>query len=265
MGSRVNSLASGIFCLIVAAASYSAELLPYKAVYKTNALGIDVTLDQTLSLSDGHYELLNKASVFIVGLEERSNFTIENDQVIGEHFTYKLTGLGNRKREVIFDPENGLIKSLKKKTWTELPYSPDILDRLSQQAQLRLELMRASELPETLTFTVVDGATAETRELVLAGAEILDTRAGKLRTIHYRQIHDNPEKRKSDICLAVDYDYLMVQTIHVEKDSTIKILLQSAKIGDEEVVGLDPTEAAIASNQIFTVDAVATDETAATE
>ena len=210
------------------------RLRTYAAEYKTTAMGLDMTLKRTLSREGQVFTLINKGSVLIASLEERAQFTLTDGRIRGETFNYRLKTLGSRKREVRFLPEQGVIRSLRKKQWTEHPWKPEILDRLSQQEQLRLDLMASVEPPPKLVFTVVDGAKVEDKVMVFVGAENIDTPLGALATVHYRQLHDNPNKRSSDVWLAPELDYTMVRTVHVEDGSEISITLNKITFTAED-------------------------------
>jgi len=219
--------------LIVAAQASALELVPYHARYSTTTMGLDMTLERTLSRDGGHYTLSSEGSVFLASLAEKAHFTLTNDRIRGQDFSYRLKGLVNRRREVVFQPEDGLIRSLRKKKWTEHPWAPDILDRLSQQEQLRLDLMGAPEPPRDLTFRVIDGPRVRERILRLVGREALDTGLGTLDTLHYRRVFDEDSDRSSDIWVAPELDYLMVKTVHLEGNTRIEInLLDTSLAGD---------------------------------
>lgn len=201
-------------------------LTPYTANYSTTTMGIGMTLERTLTESEGRYTLRNEGGVFIAKLKEVAHFTVQDGQIQGQDFLYKLGGIVDRRREVKFLPESGKIQSLRKKRWTEHTWSSDILDRLSQQEQLRLELMASDSPPSTLQFRVIDGPRVRTRTLELAGRESIETPLGVLDTVHYRQIREDDDNRTSDIWVAPELDYFMVKTVHREKNSTITIELK---------------------------------------
>ena len=69
---------------------------------------------------------------------------------------------------------------------------------------------------------------------------VIETPVGGLNTVHYRLIHDEPDERSSDTWLAVDHDFLMVRTEHVEKGSKTVIQLHSATIEGQAVSGAVP-------------------------
>ena len=213
----------------------------YTAEYTTKVAGLSVTLTRTLAEENGRYHLTQGGEKgFMVKLSEDSHFYVEGNQIVGERFVYQLSGVSNRRREVLFDEEAGTIRSLRKKVWTEHPWSPDVLDRLSQQEQMRLTLLLAETPPERISLSIVDGPKIKLRHFDLIETSVLDTPMGALETLHYRLIHDEPDKRSSDAWLSVDHDFLMVRTQHVEKGSETVIQLERAAVGGQAVIGQAP-------------------------
>ena len=212
-------------------------LTAYQARYHTTTMGLGITLKRSLIEQDGVYTLSNTGELIVAGISETAHFKLAEGNIRGIDFVYELTGLVKRRREVQFDAERGIIRSLKKKTWTEHPWQPDILDRLSQQEALRLALMNAESAPALLEFTVIDGNRIKAHQLEWVGDEKLATEVGELDTVHYRQIHEDPKTRASDIWLAKDFDYLMVRTRHIENDTPVDITLIDASIDGAAVIG----------------------------
>lgn len=231
-----------IGALLVAEAAFAERALSlYTAEYKTTMSGLGVTLTRTLTEEDGRYYLTQGGKkAFMIKLSEDSQFSVKGDQIVGERFVYQLSGVSNRRREVLFDEEAGTIRSLRKKEWTEHPWSPDVLDRLSQQEQMRLKLLLAEAPPERISLSIVDGPKIKLKHFDLIETAVLETPVGALNTVHYRLIHDEPDERSSDTWLAVDHDFLMVRTQHVEKGSETLIQLQSAAVGGQAVSGWAP-------------------------
>ena len=220
-----------------ATVTHTNVLRPYQARYHTTTMGLGITLKRSLTEQDGVYTLSNAGELIVAGISETAHFTLAEGSIRGIDFLYELTGLVKRCREVQFDAERSVIRSLKKKTWSEHPWQPDILDRLSQQEALRLALMNAETAPALLEFTVIDGTRIKTHQLEWVGDEKLATEVGELDTVHYRQIHEDPQKRASDIWLAKDFDYLMVRTRHIENDTPVDITLIDASIDGAAVAG----------------------------
>ena len=113
----------------------------------------------------------------------------------------------------------------------------EVLDRLSQQEQMRLKLLRAETPPARISLSIVDGPRIKLKHFDLVETAVLETPVGALNTVHYRLIHDDPSERSSDSWLAVDHDFLMVRTEHVEKGSETVIQLEGATIAGQAVSG----------------------------
>ena len=213
------------------------DLSLYEATYTTKVIGLSVTLNRSLTRDGDRYHLSQAGKTFMLSLSEDSHFTLEGEQIIGEDFVYQLGGVSKRRREVHFDPDNNIIRSLKKKEWTEHPWSPNVLDRLSQQEQMRLQLLRADSPPERISLSIVDGPRIKLKHFDLVEAGPLETEVGILNTVHYTLRHDDPSERSSDAWLATDHDFLMVLTEHTEDGSKTVIRLQSASIEGTPVTG----------------------------
>ena len=237
-----------VWLLLIALASFAnttkgSELaLPtYVAEYQSEVSGMDVTLTRTLTEENGQYRLNQSGQkTFLVKISEDAKFSVENDRVVGDHFVYQLSGITKRRREVIFDKNAGVIRSLRKKKWTEHPWAEDVLDRLSLQEQWRLILLNADTPPELVPLSVVDGERIKPKEFELVETVLIDTPVGRLNTVHYRERRDDPEKRRSDTWLAVDHTFLMVRTEHVEDGSKTVIELVSGAVEGKPISG--PTE-----------------------
>ncbi|MAL96032.1 MAG: hypothetical protein CME40_13230 [Haliea sp.] len=214
-----------------ASASATAALLkPYKAAYRTSARGMSVTLDRELKRDDeGSYTLTNGGSLLVVGLHEVAVFRVEAGHIQPRSYIYQGTGLINRRREVHFTPGSDVVRSLYKEEWYELPYSPGTLDRLSQQEQVRLDLLQRDEPRQTVSVSIADGKRVKDYELTYVADEILDTPLGPVNTLHFERLHDDPE-RESDIWLAPAWDYLIVKTIHVEDDKPVEMIISAGSI-----------------------------------
>ena len=213
------------------------ELKPYTAQYVTKAKGISLTLDRKLQRNDeGVYSLSNGGSKFIAGFQENSSFRVEESRIVPASYVYQGTGLMNRRREVQFTPGADTLRSLYKEKWYELPYTRNTFDRMSQQEQMRLVLMQDETPKETVIVTVADGKRIKDYQLDFVAEEVLDTPLGKVKTLHFERLHDDPD-RKSDTWLAPDWDYMMVKTVHVEDGSPVTVKLVSASIDGVAIKG----------------------------
>ena len=217
--------------------AHASELSLYEATYTTKVIGIKVTLNRNLTREGDRYHLSQAGKTFLLKLNEDSHFSLNGNQIVGEEFVYQLGGVSKRRREVLFDQQNGTIRSLKKEEWTEHPWSPDVLDRLSQQEQMRLKLIASETPPERISLSIIDGPRIKLKHFDLVETGALDTSVGTLNTVHYTLRHDDPSERSSDAWLATDHDFLMVRTEHVEDGSKTSIEIQSASVEGTPVTG----------------------------
>lgn len=222
-------------CPVAAMADTPATVLsPYEATYRTKAMGMTMTVERKLVPEASGYRLSSVGSSFLASLTEIAHFDLKEGRILGKDYSYELKSLVRRRREVVFQPEQGIIRSLRKDVWTEHPWSPDVLDQFSQQEQLRLDLRAAARAgdtrPQELSFKVVDGARMKTRVLELVAEETLSTPLGDLLTLHYRQRRAADSDRSSDVWIAPSLDFMMVLTQHREDDSLIEIALESVSV-----------------------------------
>ncbi len=103
---------------------------------------------------------------------------------------------------------------------------------------MRLQLLLADEPPERISLSIVDGPRIKLKHFDLVEAATLDTPLGALKTVHYRLMHDEPDERSSDTWLAVDHDFLMVRTEHVERGAKTVAELKTASVAGNPVSGI---------------------------
>ena len=202
-------------------------LTPFEATYDTRALGMSMSLSRKLELEGDTYTLSSFGKNMLLTLSERSSFTIEDGQVLGQQFKSESKALKTQRRAVNFDQPGGVIDSMKQGKWTQHEWQPGLLDRFSQQQQIRLTLLGADTPPEQLAFTVVDGPKISEKIWQRVEAEPINTPLGRLEVVSYREVHDNPKKRASRIWLAPELQYLMVKTEHIERSSKIRVNIES--------------------------------------
>ena len=214
----------------VEASAPGLQLKPYTAQYITKTRGLSITIDRKLiRKADNSYELTSGGSKIIAGFQESSRFSVQDSSIVPMAYTYQGSGLMNRRREVKFTRGADTLQSLYKEKWYELPYTNNTYDRMTQQEQMRLRLMREITIPESLVLTVADGKRVKNHQLQLVGKEKLETPMGLIDTVHFKRLHKKPD-RKSDIWLAPKWDYLMVKTVHVEDGSPVEVEITKATI-----------------------------------
>lgn len=213
-----------------ATATGTASLKPYSTVYKTTARGLSIKLRRDLTIDrDGQCRLTSEGSLLVVGLSEVSRFNLTEGRIEPRSYVYQGTGLISRRREVHFTPDSSVIRSLYKGEWYALPDIGHTLDRMSQQEQMRLNLLRQADAPREMMFTVADGRKVKDYTLALIGPERLQTPMGDIDTLLYERQRDTDE-RLSQLWVAPDWDYLVVKTLHIEEGKSVEANLISAEI-----------------------------------
>lgn len=212
-------------------------LTPYDAVYKTSTSGLSIKLRRSLSMDEnGDCRLTSEGKLLVAGISEVSVFALDEDRIEPRSYVYQLNGPVSRRREVHFDKDSSVIRSLYKKEWYELPKTGETLDRMSQQEQLRLSLLNDPSPKEDILFHVADGRKVKEYRLMYHGEERLETPMGWINTLHFERDHDDPD-RHSGVWIAPDWDYLMVRTVHIEDGKTIEANLISAQLSGAAVSG----------------------------
>jgi hypothetical protein len=209
---------------------------PYTAQYKTSAHGLSLTLKRELIVDrDGNYTLTNGGSVFVAGFDEKARFRIEGSRIIPKSYVYQGKGLMNRRREVQFTEGSDTLRSLYKEKWYDLPYTERTLDRMSQQEQLRLSLLNDPTPGEDFVVSVADKKRVKEYTFVYVGEETLKTPLGTVDTLHFKRIHDDPD-RKSDTWIAPEWEFMMVRTVHIEDGKPIEGMITELSLDGKKIV-----------------------------
>ncbi len=210
-----------LMSLLIFGPADAVPLRPYEVLYDTRALGLSMTLKRSLSSSDDGFVLRNKGKNVLISIDETARFSIQDGKILGQQYKSKRRTLLTQRREIIYLPKDKLIRSRKDKIWTELPWQINLLDSLLQQEQLRITLLTSKSPPPTLDFRVIDGDKVNKKKWEFVAVETIETLLGPLEAVHYRAIHKNPGKRRSNIWLCPNLDYLMIKTEHEERGTPI--------------------------------------------
>ncbi len=210
-------------------ASGETELSTYKAQYRLSRGSLTLNVTRELKESgDGGFTLSQGGKNLVASIHEMSAFRVEGSRIVPKSFIYQLSApFVKRRREIHFTPGASTIRSLYKDTWYDLPYTEGTLDRMSQQEQLRLFLLNDPTPKEDFTVPVADGKRIKEYEFAFVAEEMLQTALGELRTLHFRRVHDDPD-RQSDTWIAPELGYLIVKATHIEDDSPTELLITSA-------------------------------------
>lgn len=145
----------GVFMILLFLVSQTActatRLPPYEATYTTKLRGIKVKGTQKFeTIGKDTYKLSWRAKALWMRLDEWSEFKVIDNQVIPISYHYTRKGLGSdRPIHVLFDWENMLVNASKADKKYQFALQPNVLDRLSYQVQMQIDLI---ESPEAIDF-----------------------------------------------------------------------------------------------------------------
>ena len=158
---------------ISAVTAQAAELQPYQARYTLDwASGVSFSGDaiRTLRQQGDSWVLETNASALFASLSERSLFTL-NPQIQPQQYHFKRKVLGKKRQaDLSFDWQRGEVtNNVNDKPW-KMAIQPGILDKLSVQLQLRLDLKAGKK---TLEYQVADGGHTKTYRFAVEGEELI--------------------------------------------------------------------------------------------
>jgi hypothetical protein len=104
-------------------------------------MGMTLDLKRSLTKEADVYTLSSRGKNVLINMKESAEFRISEGRIEGIRFDSKVKALKTTKRSVRFNRVDGVIDSMKRGDWTQHQWAPHVLDRFSQQQQLRLTLM----------------------------------------------------------------------------------------------------------------------------
>ena len=154
---------------------------------------------------------------FLIFWDERSvssDLVYEDQRLLPSHYRHDRRGTGRDYREeILFDRPNDRIVTTYGKEEKELDYETDIIDGLTMQLQMMLDLQRGIERP---SYRIVDFNRLKTYEFSLAGTEVLNIQDRDYESIILQVVRNN-ERRKTQMWFAPERNYLPLQMVHFSK------------------------------------------------
>lgn len=214
---------------------------PYEAEYSADMSGLPVSGSavRRLKKEGDDWSLSFEASTVLLSMKQESKFTVDNKgQIKPTLYTDKRNFFGKSKTEQVnFDWKHNEALSRQDDKEYKFALEPGVLDDISYQLQLRLDLEKGNK---NLSYRVADRKRLDTENFVIEGEEILDTPLGKLATVRVKLVREN-KNRQTWIWLARDWNYLLVQLRQLEKDDEFLIKVKQASLDGQKVTGLPTT------------------------
>jgi len=206
--------------LSVSAVTASAvELQPYQARYSLDwASGVSFSGDAVRSLrrEGDNWLLETNASAMFASLAESSRFSL-SPHIQPQQYNFKRKVLGKkRKAQLDFDwQQQQVTNNVNNEPWT-MAIAPGVLDKLSVQLQLRLDLKSGKTRFE---YQVADGGKLKAYRFKVDGNESITTPAGTFDAVKVSRDRGSDSKRKTWIWFAPALDYMIVKIHQIEKSN----------------------------------------------
>jgi hypothetical protein len=187
------------------------------------------------------YQLQTQISLELLGqtltsVVEESQVRWEMDHPVPLSYKYVQEGLRTRKRSIVFDHQaNSLTFDNDSKKGT-LPLNGPVFDDLSSYLVIREQLTAGNK---DVMFEVLDKDTIKTYHYQVEDEALLNTALGKFTAVKLVRVRDDNPKRKTEIWLAADYDFVLLKLVQEEPNNhTIRLDITRAVI-DGKTLGTD--------------------------
>ena len=143
-----------------------------------------------------------------------SELAYEDSHLLPSYYSHDRKGTGlDYFEEIRFDRSENLIHSTYKNESEEFVYEKDIVDGLTVQLQLMLDLQHGIKRPK---YKILDVNKVREREFSLAGEETITLESVDYHSVIYQVVRDN-DRRKTQMWFSPERNYLPVQMVHFSK------------------------------------------------
>ncbi|MES2624299.1 MAG: DUF3108 domain-containing protein [Pseudomonadota bacterium] len=177
------------------------------------------------------YQLQTAISLDLLGQTITSLVETSQVQWIDDHpvpllYEYRQEGLNTRSRSVKFDHQADTASFAVDDKKGTLALNGPVYDDLSSYLAIREQLNAGNT---DIMFEVVDKDAIKTYHYQVDDEALVTTPLGKFTAVKLVRIRDDNPKRKTQIWLAKDYDYILVKLLQEEPDGhTIRLDITKA-------------------------------------
>lgn len=233
----INSIAMASFLLLFTPAlAWAAKPKPipisFTATYSLFTKGLRfATMTRQLSRrSHGDYIFRSEsratglAKLVLKGhVIEQSHWRLAEERIYSQSYSYLRTGIKPKSITARFDWSRGVILgSDGKETW-RLDARPNMLDKLSYQLAIMLDLEAGKRF---LEYEFVDEHAIKTYRFAVVSEEILETPIGKLRTVKLERTNEK-QNRSTILWCAPEFRYLPVRLDKRKNESLESAVIES--------------------------------------
>ncbi|WP_444909000.1 DUF3108 domain-containing protein [Microbulbifer sp. TRSA005] len=233
-GSVVRIFFSSLFFLFLSTQSLASQLEPFKATYTARYNGISVTATRELTGQEGSWRLDFNTFALFASIKEYSRFISQDGNITPYHYEYRRKGLGRDRGTILsFEPDKGMVFNVSNPERDMENVSPNILDKLSYQMQLTLDVAAGKE---NLQYEVADGKKIRKYTFAKEGTEVVKTPMGKVEAIKVRRVRDADSERETTVWIAPQWNYALVKLVQREENGKkYQITLKKLSINGKSV------------------------------
>jgi len=199
---------------------FAAEIQEFSADYEIYYGDIHLgKANYRLSHSKDNFYRFDFASElsFLIFWDERnvsSDLVYEDQRLLPSHYRHDRKGTGrDYLEEIVFDRANNRIRATYGKESKELDYEKDMIDGLTMQLQMALDLQRGIERPK---YRIVDFNRLKEYEFSFAGTETINIQDLDYESVIF-QVVRNHERRSTQMWFAPERNYLPLKMVHFSK------------------------------------------------
>ena len=209
------------------------DLKPFTASYIVSGKQGRTSSQRSLVKNDeGIWELEQQLRFLIFKIEEGSQFSIENGQIVPiSYFHHRNIGSKNNQ-DVFFNWAAMEAKNSNKKDRWQESLNVGVLDRMSLPLQIRLDLL-GGVLQNSKDYTVLDKGRSKTYRIEIVGLETMNTALGKRELLKIRQQRPG-SSRETVSWLDPTLDYLMLHSQQDDDGEIITLEIESLQTEDYE-------------------------------
>ena len=144
----------------------------------------------------------------------KTELIYEDKQLLPSYYSHDRKGTGRDYfEEVLFDRSENLISSTYQGESTEFVYQKDIVDGLTVQLLLMLDLQQGNRQPK---YKILDANRIREREFRFVGEESITIQNADHHSVIYEVVRDN-NRRKTQMWFSSERNYLPLQMVHFSK------------------------------------------------
>ncbi|HRH75980.1 MAG TPA: DUF3108 domain-containing protein [Cellvibrionaceae bacterium] len=230
---RLAQLIIGL-CIFVSQICSAAAL--FSATYKGKYNGWNITLERSLQETNpGQFNLTSKASNFLGQLEEISEFSLANDQLLPSIYTYNRRILGKTNSETIrfaWDTQEAFYtRANKSQDNRTLKLTAGLLDPALYQLQLQRDLARQSV---ELNYSFVKRKDIKTYRFSPIGGDTFTLNGVPLKATLVERVENSTKKTR--IWLLPDLNWQIARIQHKDESGDTYTIELAHYSGDSQLI-----------------------------